>query len=368
MKKTKKLLAILAAMAMAMSPISVLADTATELPADGSNTNKGNVEGAIKEELISVELPTVGDNAFNFILDPQLLIERTDGVSHNNGTGGSVDVVTEAGTSVYFKNANADAYAVSSTALSVTNKSSMEINVSVKAELKMSSGDAITVVTKDAATTTGSALNLSIKLKNVSSGAVSYIAGESDATCEAVATATMAGLSADNFKPQWNGTDKYEYVPSGSAVGTTTAFVFEGSCNKEADWTKVADMQADLIVIWNITQGGGVRATKDGTVEWTDTTQPLVFTIDTSSFGGSQLSDFAFKRGTDIFGYNGSWGTSNLKDMGWLSIDGNTVTINVENNNGVNVPQFIKANVSTLYVRLDGKTSGNNGTFTISVP
>lgn len=376
MKKTKKLLAILAAMAMAMSPISVLADT-NPLPAEDSNTNIGNVEGAIKEELISVTLPTINDEAFNFVLDPQLLMERTN--SENSNKNG-LPVVTKAGASVYFKNADIGAsgsYAVSSTALSVTNKSSVEINVSVKAELKMASGDAIKVVSSGAAEdiVTGSALNLSIGLKNVSTGAVSYIAGKSNATCEAVATATMAGLSADNFKPSYNASKgEYEYVASGSAAGTTTAFVFEGSCNtnKDADWTKVKDMQANLIVVWNITQGGGIIVKKGDTVEWTDTTQPLVLTIDTASFGGSQLTDMAFGVDGTLYGYNGTWSnSSNLKDVKWITIDGNTVTFNLVNAKGINIPESLKDagdRLSPVYIRLDGRTTLNDGTFTLIVP
>ena len=54
MKKTKKMLAIVAAMAMALAPTSVFADTTTSAvsPATGGGTSSGGVEGVGKKDSV----------------------------------------------------------------------------------------------------------------------------------------------------------------------------------------------------------------------------------------------------------------------------------------------------------------------------
>lgn len=255
MRKGKKILAFVAAMAMVMAPTTTWA---AQSPAQttGDAANAGAVEGVVDKNYVSYVAPTVSDNVFDFVLDPQLLIENTDGTSVN----GNTPVVTEASASVYFKNGSN--YATSSDALTVVNKGSGEISVSVTATLELdATGAAINVVTGAANATDGS-LNLNIHLDQVTGGsATASLEKDSDAVTKSALTldVTAAGADASDFEVTKTA-GKYEYVPKNADVsGDSVGFVFRGECNTDesADWSKVKDMSATFDVVWDVKASSG---------------------------------------------------------------------------------------------------------------
>ena len=92
------------------------------------------------EELVHVELPAFPEengSVFDFIMDPQGLIEATDAVKYDGAS-------FEKGRTLYFKNEEgAYAYSGSSDRLTVTNKSAMPVEVTVTAKLDHCEGLAL---------------------------------------------------------------------------------------------------------------------------------------------------------------------------------------------------------------------------------
>lgn len=253
MKKTKKIVAVAAAMAMALAPTYAYADPA----ATGEAASTGGLEGAVVKDYVDYVAPTQGDNSFDFLLDPQELIASTDGTSLQGGT-----VVTEAGVTVYFKNTAAGGYAASSDALTVINKSSSTITVSATASMTLdATGSSINVVAADEVTASG--LNLNIHLDQVSSDGVTVVktadlTADSDVATQSALTldAAAAGADEDQFEIVKSGGD-YSYEPiSGDVSGESVSFVFKGACNPDADWTTVKGMSAQFDVVWNVESGG----------------------------------------------------------------------------------------------------------------
>lgn len=277
MRKGKKFLALVAAMAMVMAPTTTWA---AQSPAEstGEAGNAGSVEGVVDKNYVSYVAPTVTNNTFNFVLDPQSLIATTDGATIKDN---NAKVATEEGATVYFKNSNDKSasdpikYATSSDALTITNKGSGEISVSVNATLDLgTTGAAINVVTGAVAeSATDTALNLKIHLDQVNNtgsaaSVVTTTALEKDSTIATKsaldAEVTAAGADKDDFEVTKTGVapnKKYEYIPKNDDVsGDSVYFVFRGECNpnEAADWSKVKDMSASFKVVWDVQASSGV--------------------------------------------------------------------------------------------------------------
>ena len=119
----------------AISIITVIALPLTQIPAmamEGGTEAFGSVMlPTIKEEIISVDLPTVGDESpFDFYIDPQGLLYETDGIKYGGG-------VVEEGAYLLFRNHNDGEYDFSrySDRLSVTNRSTVPVIVKITAKI-----------------------------------------------------------------------------------------------------------------------------------------------------------------------------------------------------------------------------------------
>lgn len=251
MKKNKKIIALSLATAMALTPATVFAANTTT----GGAVSDGNMEGVINKEVWAVTVPTIADNGFDFLVDPQNLISQTAGARYSAAT-----VVTDGAAGVYFKKAG-NVYACSSDAIKVTNDSSFPVDISLTATMKLTSGAAVTIVNDSSATAvaTGSALNLRMGLKDVTSQAVTYLAG-TPSKSEAVVATSLAAVDSDNFEVVYeNGAYKYK-AKAGVASGASVGFVFVGECNtkEEADWSSAKDMTGKLEVVWKIAKAGAV--------------------------------------------------------------------------------------------------------------
>lgn len=80
-RRSRKFAAFAMAAAMAVGfPVSVSAE---ELGHGDEKTGIGEVEGSVKQDIYQVVLPTVTEDMFNFIIDPQGLINKTDGAAYD---------------------------------------------------------------------------------------------------------------------------------------------------------------------------------------------------------------------------------------------------------------------------------------------
>lgn len=154
MRKLKKAIAITLAATM------VLGGSLTTFAAgetSGESVGTGTSEGHVDKKKTNVELPTIAEGAspFAYTMDPEGLVSGTDHAKYENA-----EFPTTGDTGVYFNNGkkggnDADkenvVYANTSIALDAVNKSSHEIELTVKAEAVSKATD-ISLVAKDALT------------------------------------------------------------------------------------------------------------------------------------------------------------------------------------------------------------------------
>lgn len=356
MKKTKRFLAVVAAMAMALAPTSTFA---AQSPAEttGSAANGGQLEGAIVKEYVDYVAPTVSPNSFDFVLDPQGLIAATDGKTVK---GGSVqNVTTEAGVSVYFK--QDDHFAVSSDALTVTNKGTSELSISVKATMGLdTTGSSINVVTDTAVVdTTSGALNLRIHLDQVSGGsATAALAKDADVTTKSALSVdvTTEAADPDDFDVTKSAAGVYSYAPTQDTTGGSVSFVFQGECNTadEADWTKVNGMTATFDVVWDIKAAGSTPTVSktNTTATWADRTQDFTFNVDLASCNATSITDVGLVFEGKAYACNNAWGAgTQIKDF--VDMTGNTIVMD----------KFLKdfcaesGSDTTIYIQFDNSDS-----------
>ena len=131
-KNLKKKVAVL------LTGVMVLGMTVTASAAGNSGyaEGEGNFEGHVNRKVVDVTLPTVaeGTTPFNFIMDNEGLIEETTHKAYGN------DFTFSDGTNVYFKTAD-KTFGKDSTVFSVSNNSSVSVNVTLKIDVTEGTND-----------------------------------------------------------------------------------------------------------------------------------------------------------------------------------------------------------------------------------
>lgn len=216
-----------AAMALAAtmvfgSSLTAFADESVSSNSVGSSTGSGTSEGHVEEKATNVVLPVEDTDftadTFAYTMDPEGLIAATDGGKYTTGT-----VFPESDdTGVYFLTAT-NTYGNASSKLTVTNKSSHDISLTVKAEVSTATDATdIPMVAKDALDAAEDA-SLYLGLV-VDDGTGIAITKEAAAT----STVTVAG-KADNFEIVVN-SGEYQYAEKSSAEGWgKSTFGLEGA-------------------------------------------------------------------------------------------------------------------------------------------
>lgn len=229
-KGFKKAIASMLAVTMVLgSSIMSFADDAT--PAEGVSNNttltaSGNFEGHVNKSVVNVQLPTVSADDYNFIIDPELLINATNHEKYPDATFTGT-------TGVYFPTSVEDGkvnYTDTSVAGQVTNKSSVSVNVTMSIKLT-DLNDSITMVSENAVNT-GTGANLWLAVTNGS---------RKVAVEDTTAKLTENILGADgNYIVSYNkASDTYQYVidPAASNSWGTATLSLTGKCNTNGDWS-----------------------------------------------------------------------------------------------------------------------------------
>lgn len=273
MLNTKKILAAALAVTMVFgSSISAFADG----PVTSGNTDgAGTSEGHLEKKVINVDLPTIAEGAtpFSYTMDPERLISATSGAKHS----GATFPAAEGDTGVYFLTA-ANTYANKSNTLTVTNKSSCDVTLSVKVKTTASAGGKDIALAESSTVATTGDPNLYLGLKvgdettvvsateqtitaniagipgnfetKVDNGAYAY-AAKSDATGWKTIDISMEGavsnlpIAADATAPTVNVTWSYAEKPTDAAPSITVGSV-----------TAAADTDA----VWTYSLGAGSKA------------------------------------------------------------------------------------------------------------
>lgn len=230
----------------AASIITITALPLTQIPVmamEGGTEAFGSVMlPTINEEIISVDLPTVGDESpFDFYIDPQGLLYETDGIKYGGG-------VVEEGAYLLFRNHNEGKYDFSrySDRLSVTNRSTVPINVKITAkisdigELRMDQ-DGVFDCEDDPA----------IYLAIVDDEGNERVLSEDG---EVSAEIEMNRAPSEAYTYHYDeSTDSYEYIYQNNEDISfdTYSFGLRGECNANADWSGVSASPI-VIVTWSV--------------------------------------------------------------------------------------------------------------------
>lgn len=236
---------------------------AEEPEKSGTSTGTGAVEGIVEEKSIwSVTLPTEVGTVFNFKLDPQGLIVKTSQAAYGESA------TFESGKSLFFTTA-ADTYKSYSQALTVTNKSSFDVNISVSAEASAFDGitlvDELTVKEEKDGKDEPSMMLALVKQKGASQavgtdiaeeGAVSYFDVNGAAKLEGIIAGTPSNFELIYDKT--GETPKYVYKEKSTTEDTSWksyTFYMMGEINTLADaegWAKLADAAPTVGVTWTV--------------------------------------------------------------------------------------------------------------------
>ena len=257
--KTRKILAALMAMSMvaAMSPMSASAigtETVTSAPASGTGEANGSFEGKVDTDVFHVVLPTI-TNELNFIMDPQGLIKETMANSTNTkytskkfGTG-----------TLFFLNAtdkqDGNDYSNTSDKLTITNKSSFDVDVEISATV---SGNGVVALTSDSTFANDTSASLYLALKDVpadgSDATVAPITAENGATLTATITGAPSQYEVVYDNSKYAANNGYGYALKSTATGFKTyEFQLTGATNSAGDWSEVGtDVVPKATVVWNV--------------------------------------------------------------------------------------------------------------------
>lgn len=274
MRKKRFLSIVLAASMVVGSSVSAFASSnlsdgskaeATEAPAKGSMKGSAQLEGYLNKDIFKVEVPTVSVNSsiFNFVMDPQGLIEATSGNRYTNGKG--VDKVAasannfEYGT-LYFANVSGNNTKLSPTsdAITITNKSTFAVDATLTTAVNNFGN---LEISSNVATATNPSIQLSL------SGNLSANDGTTEATPvaplgangEAKLLGTISGCNSDYVTSFNTSSNKYEYVlSSNSANFAKYSFKLTGASGggDYTSWSAIEKAtktaQPQVTVTWNI--------------------------------------------------------------------------------------------------------------------
>ena len=262
----------------------VLSSSMVALADEGRTTGSGKVEGALSHDVFRVVLPTEESytGAFDYVMDPLDLLQdenntKYEGYKFDNTSGGSL----------YFYNHKAKAaaspfytYTNESDALKVINKSTKDVNLTVK--VTASSVDGIPMNTAadfGASGTPDTNTSLYLALVDIDNSATPvetpHPIGESGMahfTVKLDGIKKGAGTSDEEpYIIQWNPIlDSYEYVwnTTADAAGTNIvdehSFKLVGKCNpinatagahpSREDWLEVLEpgLSPELEIVWTV--------------------------------------------------------------------------------------------------------------------
>ncbi|SHI69693.1 hypothetical protein [Pseudobutyrivibrio xylanivorans] len=297
--KLKRILAVAMAttMVMAMSITALAEDTAPAT--EGAASGAGASEGHVEQKHPNVVLPTTGDTStFAYTMDPERLISTTSAAKHAN----SEYPAAASDTGVYFNNgpkaaSGADAaitvYANKSKDLTVTNKSSFDIDLTVTAEAEASTGGKdIPLVEKTAiGTATAAALNLGLIIDT----GVEATTSTTDILSDAPVTKkiTLAG-NADNY---FITVESGEYVYRARTYDEYKALDENGSKTEddyEDTWKSMTFAVEGSATSGKAIADGTTAPTLKVTWSWVDPTAGPSITTKTATAKAGVNTDIAF--------------------------------------------------------------------------
>lgn len=247
-KKIAGLMAL--TMVATMSPMTVFAADETTSPATGNMQAGGTFEGTVDTDVFCVVLPTNTAGSIDFKMDPECLIDKTSGGSLGSG------VTTQSDNALYFTNTGSSGtptYSSTSDALTIINKSSIDVDVTVTATL--ADFDGITLTDDNTFTDdTSASLYLALTDGATSSPQVSAITQNEDKTVkEASINAKIAGTPSKYEYKYASGTYSYA-IKSGVTDNDFSSYSFylTGATNSDGDWSNLSTIAPKATIAWTV--------------------------------------------------------------------------------------------------------------------
>lgn len=298
---------------IAMAGAMVVGNVVTAMGAEGAATGTGDYEGYVEEtSVFSVDVPTDASatKGFDFFVDPNGLLAKTDYASKG---GSAADFETDS-TLFFTRTPDATAtpavvkYGKDSEAITLTNKSSYEVNVEVSATV--TGADKITLgEVKD--DTTDPTINLAI----VSGSDTAQITADGGKL-----TGTIAGESS-NYKIKWDSANsKYVYGLKDDAdedAWKSYSFNLTGACG--GTWTaEQAEVEPTVALTWKVTDPKSdtfvMAADASGNIQYTFGSKPAGTVTALTINGADRLAAYSagnitYDAETGVFAVNATAAT-----------------------------------------------------------
>lgn len=232
------------------SPISILAEEPGQADASGA----GQMEASIKPDVYQVILPTDANGIFDFVLDPQKLIEETNAAAYGGKS-------YEKGATVFFHRSDgqtADEYSSSSDHVTIINRSTVPVDVLIKVDISPESLGGITM-TDDREFTYDTGTSLYMALTD---GEHTVPIG----TEKAYIQATIPAAPEDAFEYSYDQeSGEYNYGlrnDLGNVSFPEYSFQLIGTANEKGDWSTVKNVALLVNVTWEVMPGQSLDSDK----------------------------------------------------------------------------------------------------------
>ena len=225
----------------ALATTMVLGSTVSSFAAAGESEGAGTYEGGeMKYPTLAVTLPTIPEHTYDYIADPNGLIDMTDAAHYADSTFTGTTGIFFLTTPKTSEEGSKNLYTNKSAAQSVTNENAQDIDVTVKLEQKTAGSEG--VVYSNAATfestDTAKKIYLAVTDDAESNAKVSALSS----TAAATVSATVFGKPG-NYKPAYDSTNGYGYVLKTKTENgdkdltwNSCSFILTGALNKNAEW------------------------------------------------------------------------------------------------------------------------------------
>lgn len=212
---------------------------------EGGADGVGVLEGSVKKDIYQVVMPTVREGVFDFILDPQGLINATDGAAYK-------DKKFEKDSTLFFKRTDGrteEDYSNKSDYMTITNKSTIPVDVSVEVQVVESSIKGITL-SEDRKFTDDTENSLYLAITDGENEVPVSREGASIHTTVEAAPEDAYELIYEN--------DEYVYKMKDNLEGIVFpeySFQLTGAVNEKGDWKELGDIEPKIVITWKVTKG-----------------------------------------------------------------------------------------------------------------
>lgn len=280
-------------LAVGLAASMVMGSSVVAFAAEGTGTGSGSLDVVEKSDVFQVELPTDSGTTFNYILDPTGVIKETNAAKYEGATFAE-------NATVFFANAattegGVTSYSATSDAIKAVNKSTMDVQIKVKASVAAASG--ITMSSTDTFDSADTTAGLYLALKdNDTNNADTAIT-----TSGVELTSTIAALD-DAYETKYVD-GKYVKQLKADATGFEEySFQLTGTCNPNGKWTGLTETPPEVNVVWSIA---------DPTVTGPQITLSTNGKINITNFDGTLFGSMSLNDGTQdwplVTGTDGTW-------------------------------------------------------------